>query len=69
MLIFVAFFVARMPRKKPPSKLAIRKTERDQDQNQLPQGQLFLSIKLLFQAQKNTNNETFIYKLQLHYIL
>ena len=50
MLIFVAFFVARMPRKKPPSKLAIRKTERDQDQNQLQQGQLFLSIKLLFQA-------------------
>ena len=38
-------FFPRMPRKKPPAKLAFRKIERDQDldQNQLSRGMFFLS--------------------------
>ena len=70
MLIIVAFFVARMPRKKPPAKLAFRKIERDQDldQNQLSRGMFFYQTFIPSSIKIQTMKQIYT-KLQLHYIL
>ena len=54
-----------MSRRKPPNNLTLRKPKRDRalEQNLLPQGQFFIYQTFIPSSKKNTNNETFIYKL------